>query len=626
MPIKSIVEDGYYVALDPDGNTISRGSKKDKRYTDIIEHAAVHEASGEYRIIQPEVKVSVLIGITDEPQPPNKAPEWVSTPSPAWVEGVGGTYALDDDTFDQEGDPLTYSMNVGSASLPTGVSLSGAQLVATTAVAEGTTTGIIIDVKDATSSLIASSSFSIVINPAVADPDFIISTAWSYSSNGYWDGSAGEQNVQPGDIIQLAAGNREPLRIRNIQGTLANPVIIRSDPAGKTTIRRTSATSGNFLWWMVDSEHFIIDGSYTNGETYGIVFTTTEINDKPTSGLQMWGECQDYTLRYIEVDGQWTNYPSWDKGIGIGIQHNDENVTQVEQPFRENILVEHCYVHDVFGEGIYLGPNSSDSVPLRNIEVRYNDIRRCGRDAFNIKSTIEGTNEIHHNYVIDTGLWTNEFQGGQKGGIGYFEGSGVIYNNWIVNAGEHGVFCHSGTRPDTYDPLPAFKAYNNVVINSGAATDTQAQDGRGISVSRPSGAIAEPASVEIYNNTIIDSELYGVFIDSSINANCTTQNNIISDSGTSAIADWSNGTSITTPNETGSEASQNFGTSYALTTSSPAKNAATTGLVASDDNEGMRAFVVAGADPQDSIEDYVSQDETRPLGADECRGALEYDE
>jgi hypothetical protein len=101
--------------------------------------------------------------------PPNLPPEWIATPAPSWQESEGGTYNLDNLVFDPE-DTVTYTLNAGSASLPTGVTLaSNGVLTATTAVSEGTTTGIIVDADDGVNSAVASSSFSITILGAVSE-------------------------------------------------------------------------------------------------------------------------------------------------------------------------------------------------------------------------------------------------------------------------------------------------------------------------------------------------------------------------------------------------------------------------------------------------------------------------
>ena len=73
--------------------------------------------------------------------------------------GVGGTYSLAQDAFDQEGDTLTYVL-VGGA-WPTGVSMDTAGLItATTSFVTGTT-GITVSVDDGTNSPVTSPSFDI---------------------------------------------------------------------------------------------------------------------------------------------------------------------------------------------------------------------------------------------------------------------------------------------------------------------------------------------------------------------------------------------------------------------------------------------------------------------------------
>ena len=129
-----------------------------------------------------------LIASTDTVQPPNNPPEWTGTPNPNFVDSVAGTYELSDDTFDQESDSLTYTLNSGSTALPTGVTISGSQLVATNSVAESVTAGVIIDVKDADSALIASPSFAIVISEA---PPITPPTLFDDYSNNVFAGEAG---------------------------------------------------------------------------------------------------------------------------------------------------------------------------------------------------------------------------------------------------------------------------------------------------------------------------------------------------------------------------------------------------------------------------------------------------
>ncbi len=466
--------------------------------------------------------------------------------------------------------------------------------------------------------------------PVIPDPDFVVPNTWSHDVDGYWDGDV--QGVSPGDIIQLEAGARDELRFRNIQGVSGADVLIRNDPAGKTTIARETAQTGDFTAQMRDCSFWTMDGGYTPGVPFGIVFTTTQTNDKPTTGMQLTGICDNYTIRNFEVDGNWLIYPSWIEGIGIGIQHNDQNQVEGtgagEQEWRENILVESFYIHDVRGEGLYLGPNfenpeATNKVPLRNIEVRYGHFARTGRDASQIKSSLEGTNVFHHIYYEDSGLREDETEGGQKVGLGFFEGCGTMHHIWGKNAGEHGISFSVLYRPSSFS-LPPYIVHDVNIIDPGVNDDPIAVQGHGIACSRPSGAFAEPSFCEYYNTTIIRAERFGLHIDSSIGADVLMQNNIVSDSGTQNIAAFGSGMETIDNNELGSVAAQNFGSNFALTSSSPARNAAVAGKVSTSDNAGMWAYVEAGADPFDPIGPYAALDANRPLGADECRGGLEF--
>jgi hypothetical protein len=122
-----------------------------------------------------------LIGASPGVQPPNFAPEWVSVPNPSFVVGVGGTYALVGDTFDPEGDTLTFTLNGGSAAWPSGWSMDSAGLITVTVGAlAATTTGIIVDIDDGTASPVSSTAFSAIV---VSENNIL--RKWDYSTGDY---------------------------------------------------------------------------------------------------------------------------------------------------------------------------------------------------------------------------------------------------------------------------------------------------------------------------------------------------------------------------------------------------------------------------------------------------------
>ena len=226
-----------------------------------------------------------------------------------------------------------------------------------------------------------------------------------------------------------------------------------------------------------------------------------------------------------------------------------------------------------------------------------------GRDGCNIKCTIEGNNSFHDNICIGNGARTSgEPNAGQKHGFSFFEGCGDAYNNYIADSGEHGIGFYCSYRPNSFT-LPPYRVWNNVIIDSGVSTMPIAQDGIGITCGTALNK-AMPEYVEIYNNTIIRSENDGIDINGNISTPVTIQNNIVCDSGGTNIQNNGTGTATVNNNETGSVASQNFvsGIDFHLTSSSPARNEATTGLVSTTDIDGN----------------------ARPMGAYECRGAYEF--
>ena len=161
--IKSIIETSTgYIARDPNGVEVGRGSKRDKRYSEIQLYANDNKIYGNYTIEQPEVKV--LIAVTDPiiTEPPNEPPEWTGIPAPSWTTGIGGSFNLGAFCFDPNADTLTYALVSGV--LPTGVTLaSTGVLTATSAVVEGSSLNIVVSANDGTNTAVNSSPFTITI-------------------------------------------------------------------------------------------------------------------------------------------------------------------------------------------------------------------------------------------------------------------------------------------------------------------------------------------------------------------------------------------------------------------------------------------------------------------------------
>lgn len=403
--------------------------------------------------------------------------------------------------------------------------------------------------------------------------------------------------VSPGDSITLASGDRGPLIIRNCEGTSASPIVVRNDSAGDrpTVIRRTSAGSGGFVFTCRDCVNVVIDGlskwrgapqdAYCGapaGKTgCGIKVTSVVSGDEPSTYLMLEGLTTKITVRGVEIDGRASTLGT----RGIGIQQNDHAMKAANYPgrWRENILYEKNYIHDVFGEGLYIGPNWPDSgIPLRDITIRENLVEDTGRQNIQLKSALAGTNLIHHNVVRRSGLRGEE---GQGAGISVFEGgrNTRIHNNWIEASGIQGIQ-HYNMYITSDQGLFASEIFNNVIYDSGKRFGAVGS-GHGISVGSRAGS-AEIRPV-VYNNTVVKTAGNGIDFNAQVKQG-VARDNIVADSGSSHLAIGDN---QSLNNVTGASSLMRFEDPtrlrFSLTMDSPARNAGSASGHPPDDFRGV---------------------------------------
>jgi hypothetical protein len=394
-------------------------------------------------------------------------------------------------------------------------------------------------------------------------------------------------SVRPGDEIVLAAGERGSLAIEGCRGTEDDPIVIRNDADGNgpTVIRRESGQSGGFVFWCKSCSHVRIDGSTKwkgapPGLTHGIKVTMGG-GGSPTAFIQVNGRSSNLVIRNVEVDGRW---PA-DSSNGIGIQINDHNIKAADNPgaWMENILLENNYVHDVEGEGMYVGPNWSDGdLPLRNIEIRRNVVENTGWDGIQLKAAIAGTNSIHHNVCRNVGINVdNTSEGNQFLGISIGHGTGDIHHNLVEGAGSSGISAYVFKLPISTGIGPFnWHIYANVVVKTRGSYG----EGAGITVGSQDGSVKGTAFV--YNNTVVDNRK-GIDLNSNVLSGSVVSNNIIASSGSVSAP-----SAVTaTNNRIGEISSMRFANASAgdfrLTADSPAKNAATGPHTSETDFDGV---------------------------------------
>jgi hypothetical protein len=386
--------------------------------------------------------------------------------------------------------------------------------------------------------------------------------------------------ANPGDILTLPSGARGPLRIRNCNGTASNPIIIRNDPdgTGPAVIRRTSGSSGGFIFNCENCIGVAIDGSYKwrgapTARTYGIKLTITG-GKGPSAFLRVGGLSRFLTIRNVEIDGAWPAIANY----GSGIRVNDLEVSRSAHPglWREGILIENNYIHDVALEGMYVGANYNDGdLPLRNVEIRYNRVEDIGFEGINTKSMWAGNNGIHHNEVRrvgKNGAYPNK--NSQYSGIKNNAGTVKIYNNWVETTGQHGIQVWTQTGPresEGYGPFDA-QIWNNVIVDAGGLWRSFMQKSYGISVGAQDGR--EKPIPHVYSNTIVNSREGAINLTKNVGSGFV-RDNIAAGAGSNPVISAPGNVQLIN-NRIGSISQMGFvnpgGRNFRLTVGSPARN------------------------------------------------------
>ncbi len=346
--------------------------------------------------------------------------------------------------------------------------------------------------------------------------------------------------VRPGDTVTIAAGNRGPLKISNCNGSDSNRITIRNDSRGNgpVVIRRESGGSGGFVFTCSNCVGVTIDGSQgwqgaPGGRSYGIKVTLTG-GGGPSAFLKIDGVSRFLTIRNVEIDGAWPRLAN----EGIGISVNDHSVTPATHPgmWREKIIIENSYVHDVEGEGMYVGPNYSLGIPLRDIEIRGNLIEDTGWDAINTKSMWAGENLIHHNVIrrVGTNSGTST-KASQYSGINNDAGTIKIYNNWIEKTGQHGIVQWTSRGPNASAGKGPFDTYiwNNVIVDAGALWRSFMNDAHAINIGAKAG-LEEPTAY-VFSNTIVSSRQSAIRLASNVRGGYI-RDNLIADAKSAPIS------------------------------------------------------------------------------------------
>ena len=287
-----------------------------------------------------------------------------------------------------------------------------------------------------------------------------------------------------GDTVIISASRTKAIILKEIIGTPGSWITFTNPSDARITLSDGERRSVPML--IEDCRYIHLLGNNYGSETYGIRLTGG------SSCLRLVNT-RDVEIAYFEL------YDS--SHIGINMCQCWEPWTGTEE--MKNVTIHHNYIHDVGGEGMYLGKSSRSVAPkFRDIQVYNNKIENCGWDGIQLGQTLGDNNNVYGNTIKNTGhggtkiyCWDLGYNTADPCPGQYFgivispEHHGVnIYQNYIQDSYYTGISIHS-------DGDGHVNIHDNVVLNAGYS---------GMSINCSIG------SSTVINNTVVSSGKWGI--------------------------------------------------------------------------------------------------------------------
>lgn len=254
-----------------------------------------------------------------------------------------------------------------------------------------------------------------------------------------------EVDWQTLDRLFIPAGVYTNMNIGNLPERDASRPLVITNQGGQVQIGPN--TGGNYIWSMGGGSNWILTGRYdpesqtghedfpghrcgayaTSRGRYGFLSDDAFDLDAPYlhMGLSI-GNATDFELEYLEITR------SGFAGIRLLNSASDGTLAMANVKLHDN------YVHDVDGEGIYLGwTGAPPSNLLPGLEVFNNRFVRTGNEALQIQNLGDGTH-VHHNTIVYGGMrWRDNGLGAYQDSnsqIQMREGTIVVEENVFIGS------------------------------------------------------------------------------------------------------------------------------------------------------------------------------------------------
>ena len=294
-----------------------------------------------------------------------------------------------------------------------------------------------------------------------------------------FEADGAKMKVKAGDTVCIEGGRRPYLRLENFKGTKESPILFLNSN-GKVVLGGPAVNDGIKL---LQSEHVRISGTGDPDHFYGIHI----VESRPGSqGIAITRFSTDVEIDHVEIE------KSGFAGIMAKTDPYCDGSADRGNFTMYNVSLHDNYIHDVKGEGIYLGNSfytgtnvycDSWHLPheVKGVRVFNNRIENTGWEAIQVGSATEDC-EVYNNRIKNYGV---ENKRSQNNGIQLGLGTtGRVYNNYIKK-GSGAAIVIQGTGDNFI--------YNNIIINPG-------EEAFNVNTREPKAG----KGVYIINNTIVE--------------------------------------------------------------------------------------------------------------------------
>ncbi|MEQ8241845.1 right-handed parallel beta-helix repeat-containing protein [Fulvivirga sp.] len=281
-----------------------------------------------------------------------------------------------------------------------------------------------------------------------------------------------------GSVICLGSGVRRSVIIRNFHGTSETPYIF-TNCDGQSIVDED--LPGIKLHY---SSHIRLTGTGSTDE-YGIKV----IQGRPFGVVAELGTT-DFEIDHLDISG------ATEVAIAARTRPVCDGSTNKDTFTQRNTIIHHNYLHDVGGEGTYVGgshwhssfPAGASDCPdqtlyepeLKGVRIYNNIVENTGKDGIQVGNGIEDC-KIFNNIITNYGLqnitihqagimvnpgttgeiFSNVVKGGTGNGIFVNGFDNLIYSNLVIDCKKNAI--HVGDR----EPLPgkSYRIVNNSLIN-----------------------------------------------------------------------------------------------------------------------------------------------------------------